>query len=121
LLAAPAQAATASEWIVYDHDAIYSDATNWVDYPTQGSDDLGVHYHDPDLSGATATWDLIQNHEGRYKKVLNEIEGGTMFKKDQEVSWECRKCGHVHTGGRSSRKMSFMWTSNCLFRSKEIN
>jgi rubrerythrin len=38
------------------------------------------------------------HHEDRYKKVLVELEAGTVFKKDIEVEWVCRKCGHVHTG-----------------------
>jgi rubrerythrin len=39
-----------------------------------------------------------EHHEERYKKLLGEVEAGTMFKKDEEVKWICRKCGYVHTG-----------------------
>ena len=39
-----------------------------------------------------------EHHEERYKKLLGEVEAGTMFKKDEEVKWLCRKCGYVHTG-----------------------
>lgn len=39
-----------------------------------------------------------EHHEKRYKKLLKEIEGGTVFKKDREVYWVCRKCGYVHEG-----------------------
>jgi rubrerythrin len=39
-----------------------------------------------------------EHHEERYKKLLGEVEVGTMFKKDEEVKWICRKCGYVHTG-----------------------
>jgi rubrerythrin len=39
-----------------------------------------------------------EHHEDRYKKLLGEVEAGTMFKKDEEVKWVCRKCGYVHTG-----------------------
>jgi len=38
-----------------------------------------------------------ENHEDRYKELLKELENGTMFKKDEEVVWVCRKCGHIHT------------------------
>jgi len=38
------------------------------------------------------------HHEERYKKVLAELEAGTVFKKEVEVEWICRKCGHVHRG-----------------------
>jgi len=38
------------------------------------------------------------HHEERYKKILVELEGETIFKKDQETSWVCRKCGYLHKG-----------------------
>jgi rubrerythrin len=39
-----------------------------------------------------------EHHGGRYAKILKEIEAGTYFKKPQEVTWVCRKCGYVHRG-----------------------
>ena len=39
-----------------------------------------------------------QHHEERYKKLLKEIEGNTIFKKEKRVYWVCRKCGYVHEG-----------------------
>ncbi len=39
-----------------------------------------------------------EHHEERYKKLLNEVEGSTVFKKERKVCWLCRKCGYVHEG-----------------------
>ncbi len=39
-----------------------------------------------------------ENHEDRYKKFLDDLENETVFKKDEEVVWVCRKCGYAHTG-----------------------
>ncbi len=39
-----------------------------------------------------------EHHEERYKKLLNEVQAGTVFKKSQTVTWVCRKCGYVHEG-----------------------
>jgi rubrerythrin len=39
-----------------------------------------------------------KHHEERYKKLLKEVEVGTVFKKDKEVWWVCRECGYVHFG-----------------------
>ena len=39
-----------------------------------------------------------QHHEERYKKLLKEVESGTVFKKKKKVYWVCRKCGYVHYG-----------------------
>ncbi len=38
------------------------------------------------------------HHEERYKKLLATVESGSVFKKDEELTWVCRKCGYVHTG-----------------------
>jgi rubrerythrin len=38
------------------------------------------------------------HHEERYKKLLAQVEGKTVFKKDEKVKWVCRKCGYVHEG-----------------------
>jgi rubrerythrin len=38
------------------------------------------------------------HHEERYRKLLKEVEGNTLFKKAQMTAWVCRKCGYVHEG-----------------------
>ena len=37
-----------------------------------------------------------EHHEERFKKLLKELEGNTLFKKSEKVIWVCRKCGYVH-------------------------
>lgn len=37
-------------------------------------------------------------HEKRFKKLLQRIEDGTVFKRDKTIRWECRKCGYIHEG-----------------------
>lgn len=39
-----------------------------------------------------------KHHEGRYKKLLKELQEGTFFKKKEKVVWVCRKCGYIHEG-----------------------
>ncbi len=38
------------------------------------------------------------HHEERYKKVLEAIESGKMFRRDKEVAWVCLECGYIHYG-----------------------
>lgn len=45
-----------------------------------------------------------KHHEERYKKLLKEVEAGTVFKKDKEVEWMCRECGYVHFGKQPPEK-----------------
>jgi rubrerythrin len=37
-------------------------------------------------------------HERRYRKLLANVEQGTVFKKDAPTRWKCRNCGHVLKG-----------------------
>ena len=37
-------------------------------------------------------------HEKRFRKLLQNLENGSIFKKDKKVKWICRKCGYVHEG-----------------------
>jgi len=35
-------------------------------------------------------------HENRYRRLLERLENGTTFKRDEEANWQCRNCGYVH-------------------------
>jgi rubrerythrin len=39
-----------------------------------------------------------KQHEKRYLGLLANVEAGTVFKKDQVVTWRCRNCGYLHDG-----------------------
>jgi len=39
-----------------------------------------------------------KEHEERYLALLENLKSGKVFKKDQELQWKCRNCGHIHTG-----------------------
>jgi len=39
-----------------------------------------------------------KHHEERYKKILKNVQNGSVFKKDKEVWWVCRECGYLHFG-----------------------
>ncbi|MEW6408596.1 MAG: rubrerythrin [Nitrospirota bacterium] len=45
-----------------------------------------------------------EHHEERYKKLLKEVEGNTVFKKDKKVYWICRKCGYMYEGTEPPEK-----------------
>jgi rubrerythrin len=39
-----------------------------------------------------------KEHEARYKKLLEMLENGTVFKREKEINWKCSKCGYIHKG-----------------------
>lgn len=45
-----------------------------------------------------------KHHEEVFTKLLNDIENNKVFEKDEEVQWECRKCGYLHIGKEAPEK-----------------
>jgi len=44
-----------------------------------------------------------KEHEERYLTLLANVEGGRVFVREStETVWECRNCGHIHTGVKAS-------------------
>ena len=41
---------------------------------------------------------IEKEHEERYLKLLENIEGGLVFSKDGDMIWQCRNCGHIEIG-----------------------
>lgn len=42
--------------------------------------------------------EIEKHHEERFRKLLDNVEDGTVFKKGSIVIWKCRNCGHIHVG-----------------------
>ena len=41
---------------------------------------------------------IEKTHEERYRKLLANLKEGKVFEREGEQVWECRNCGHMHTG-----------------------
>lgn len=41
---------------------------------------------------------IEKDHEERYLKLLGNIENEQVFKRGEEVAWQCANCGHIHYG-----------------------
>ena len=37
-------------------------------------------------------------HRDRYKKLLERLENGTLYKRDEPIRWKCSKCGYIIEG-----------------------
>ncbi len=42
--------------------------------------------------------EVEEQHEKRYRKLLENIEDKKVFEKERTVKWKCRNCGYVHIG-----------------------
>ena len=41
---------------------------------------------------------IEKEHEERYLKLLENVEGGLVFSRDGDMIWQCANCGHIHVG-----------------------
>jgi len=44
---------------------------------------------------------IEKRHEERYRKLAANIDNGEVWTKVGENRWECRNCGHIHTGANA--------------------
>jgi rubrerythrin len=42
--------------------------------------------------------EVEEQHEKRYRKLLENVKNNTVFRRDMAVKWKCRNCGYVHLG-----------------------
>ena len=38
------------------------------------------------------------HHRARYRKLLELVESGTVYKREKPIKWKCSVCGYVHEG-----------------------
>ncbi len=54
------------------------------------------------LEGVARIFEAIavaeKQHEKRYLGLLGNVENGTVFRRNTEVTWRCRRCGYLHKG-----------------------
>jgi rubrerythrin len=39
-----------------------------------------------------------KTHEDRYRRILEVLEAGKIYDKEENTIWRCRKCGNLHVG-----------------------
>lgn len=44
------------------------------------------------------------HHRDRYKKLLEMVESGTVFKREKPIKWKCGVCGYIHEGTEPPKK-----------------
>jgi rubrerythrin len=56
----------------------------------EGFADIATHFRE--------IAEVEAHHEKRYRKLLDNVNGYKVFKKDGAVFWKCRNCGYVYEG-----------------------
>ncbi|MCX6707964.1 MAG: rubrerythrin family protein [Candidatus Woesearchaeota archaeon] len=65
--------------------------------------------------------EVEEQHEKRYRKLLENVKTGTVFKKDRIVKWKCRNCGYVHEGKEAPKSCPACKHPQAYYEIKEEN
>ncbi len=61
-----------------------------------------------------------EHHESRYRALLEAIENGTYFRRDEEVEWICLECGYVHKGREPPEKCPSCGHSKAYYVARDM-
>lgn len=96
-------------WFKLLHDGVKDTATNlrdaaagenyeWTDMYAKFAKEAKEEGFDKIAFLFESVAKIEKGHEARYLALLNNIETQTVFKKEEEVVWQCANCGHVYVG-----------------------
>ena len=64
---------------------------------------------------------IEKEHEERYKKLVENIESGVVFSKEDDRIWKCRNCGHIVIGKYAPEKCPVCEHPKSYFEIKSEN
>lgn len=59
-------------------------------------------------------------HRERYRKLLEMVENGTVYKRETPTKWKCLKCGYIHEGKEPPQKCPCCQHPREYFESESI-
>jgi rubrerythrin len=60
-------------------------------------------------------------HEKRYRKLLDNLEKDMVFRREEDIEWQCRNCGYVHKGKTAPGKCPACEHPQAYFEPKKQN
>lgn len=65
--------------------------------------------------------EIEKHHEERYRKLIENIEKGMVFKGDGVTVWKCRNCGYIHIGDSAPEKCPVCDHPQSYFEIQAVN
>lgn len=79
-------------------DAAAGENYEWTDMYAQFAADAKAEGFDHIAELFEAVGAIEKEHEARYRKLIENIEGGLVFSRDGDKIWQCSNCGHIVVG-----------------------
>jgi len=63
---------------------------------------------------------IEKTHEERYRVLLENIKGGLVFSRDEDMIWECTNCGHIVIGKKAPEVCPVCKHAKSYFKSGQL-
>lgn len=80
------------------HDAAGGENFEWTDMYARMAIEAKEEGFDRIAALFTMVGEIEKGHEARYRKLIENIDGGLVFSRDGDTIWQCRNCGHIVIG-----------------------
>jgi rubrerythrin len=64
---------------------------------------------------------IEKHHEERYLKLLENLESGKIFAREEAVEWICQECGHIHVGPKALKACPVCLKPQSFFEIQKTN
>lgn len=64
---------------------------------------------------------IEKEHEERYRKLIQRLENGEVFKRNGVFMWKCNNCGHIHIGENAPEVCPVCKHPKAYFQIREEN
>jgi len=102
-------------------DAAFGENYEWTDMYDKFAKDAKEEGFDRISFLFESVGQIEKEHEERYKKLLENVEGNLVFSKEEDAIWECSNCGHIVIGKKAPEICPVCEHPKAYFQVKAVN
>lgn len=103
------------------HSAAEGENHEWTDMYSRFADEAQAEGFEEIAALFRQVGEIEREHERRFLALLENVENGTVFIKDEIVIWQCGNCGHVVVGKKAPEVCPVCNHPKSYFRIKAEN
>lgn len=110
-----------SDTVVNLEDAANGENFEWTDMYKRMAEEAREEGFDEIADKFEGVAAIEQEHEARYRKLLDNVKQERVFSKDNDVIWQCSNCGHIVIGKKAPEECPVCNHAQAYFQVKATN
>lgn len=110
-----------SDTVVNLEDAANGENFEWTDMYKRMAEEAREEGFDEIADKFEGVAAIEQEHEARYRKLLDNVKQERVFSKDNDVIWQCSNCGHIVIGKKAPEECPVCNHAQAYFQIKATN